>query len=160
MPTPSGMLGFSGTRRNLTHPEQAVITDFLYGLDGWDGFVTGGCIGIDHFAAWVLVHLFPEKRHVVIVPANRSRVAAWWRRVDNGARVEVIEMPPDTDYRDRNIRLVDECSWLTGIPEFTEHHPRSQRSGTWQTIRLARTAALDGRHIANPLAIPLSTLGA
>jgi hypothetical protein len=104
-------------------------------LDEADGFVTGACVGGDAFIGRTLHDMFPAKRHVVIVPANRSRVAVWWH---DAPTVQVIEMPPGTSFRDRNVQIVDRSALLVGIPARHEFAVESRRSGSWQTIRLAR----------------------
>ena len=54
--------------------------------------------------------------------------------------VTVIKMQPGTDYQARNARLVAEATAVFGLPAYPEEDPRSERSGTWQTIRIARRA--------------------
>lgn len=102
-------------------------------------YVTGACEGGDAFTGrWLLDHR-PAAGHVVIVPANRSRVDDWWA---GDPRVTVIEMPPGTAYRDRNAHIVAGTDVLVGFPAHPEDDPRSRRSGTWQTIRMARRAGI------------------
>lgn len=146
----------------LRDQEKHSLRVFLSAQDTWDGYVTGGCIGIDHFCGVTLVELFPHKHHIVIVPANRSRVAAWWRLHEGtpGLNLEVREMSPGTDYKMRNQALVNTSSLLAGFPDFPEWHRASTRSGTWQTIRMARQAFRDGRHRSTPIVTMLSTLAA
>lgn len=150
-PPPPGLVGFTGTRRNLRAAEEFIIRDVLDHLGDWHGFVTGACVGIDTFIGRHLVETFPEHRHIVYVPANRSRVCRWWPPF--GGLVEVREMPPDTSYEDRNRAIVGSSTYLIGIPEYTEHEPRSRRSGTWQTIRMARRI-----HQMDPAVITLASL--
>jgi hypothetical protein len=52
--------------------------------------------------------------------------------------VTVVQMPQGTSYRDRNAALVARAVVVYGLPAYEEHDLRSQRSGTWQTIRIAR----------------------
>src|SRR5262249_19060923 len=75
--------------------------------------------------------------HIVVVPADRSRVDPWW---EGCPEVTVIEMPEGTTYRDRNAALVARSAAVFGLPAYPEDDPRSRRSGTWQTIRMARRA--------------------
>jgi hypothetical protein len=46
---------------------------------------------------------------------------------------------PETTYRKRNLDIVMSCSVLIACPLFPESDGRSLRSGTWQTIRFARS---------------------
>lgn len=57
--------------------------------------------------------------------------------------VTVITVPmgrTSHDRKPRNQRVVDESTVVYGLPAYPEEDPRSERSGTWQTIRIARRA--------------------
>jgi|tagenome__1003787_1003787.scaffolds.fasta_scaffold20982623_2 hypothetical protein len=160
-PIPRGneLLACSGTRRLLRDNESVAIWNFLRTLGDWTGFVTGGCTGIDHFCGEHLARLFPQAHHIVVVPGNRSRIAAWWRKFETSdTHIEVIELDSSSTYRDRNLRLVALSGALFAVPEYPERASGSRRSGTWQTVRMARTAHDDGKHTNPPLVVPLSTL--
>ena len=103
-------------------------------------FVTGGAVGLDSYAGRLLVLLNPGARHQVIVPADRSRVDPWWYEPQFADRVELVEMPPGTSYAERNQALVDAVVVLYAFVGWPEDHPRSLRSGSWQTVRMARRA--------------------
>jgi hypothetical protein len=158
IPETPRLLGWSGTRRLLSDYERRCIRTFCEAQSTWDGFVTGGCVGLDHFAGITLLGLFPKKQHIVIVPANRSRVAAWWRGMEGHPTLDVREMSPGTDYKARNQAIVATSDLLVAWPEYAEFDRRSFRSGTWQTVRLARQAFDNGRHLSMPEVNILSTL--
>ena len=102
-----------------------------------DRYVTGAAIGLDAFAGkvWALHH--PQAAHVVLLPSDRGRVDTWWVRPPFAASgVELIEVRGD--YADRNCALVRAADLLIAFPQHAEYHPASRRSGTWQTIRMAR----------------------
>lgn len=138
------LLGFTGTRQT---GDLAPLRDYFGGgamhiyLSRFDGFVTGGCIGFDAFIGEFLALRYPDKMHVVIVPANRSRVDTWWERFDLG-KIIVIEMPEDSDYRDRNAEICIKSSEIFYCAEYPENHPNSKRSGTWMTVRIANKAGM------------------
>lgn len=122
-------VAFSGSREP-TGWMQSRTAELLDALDSRTRVVVGGCVGIDALIArlaygrglWV---------HAVI-PADRRFVDPEWRRYCDSAE----EMPRDSDYRARNLRMVELCDELIAIvPGPERDHPRS---GTWMTIRLAR----------------------
>lgn len=94
--------------------------------------VTGACVGIDELVAR-LGHRAGYPVHTV-VPWNRSMVDREWKRWASSFE----EMPAGTSYRDRNYRLVILSNHLNAFPALDERDRRSLRSGTWQTVRLAR----------------------
>jgi hypothetical protein len=128
-------VGFTGTRRSGIEVERAIHRAFER-IDADAQIITGGCIGADALVARyarslaMLVH--------TIVPADRSRVDPDWRRFCTSFE----EMPPGTDYRARNERIVECSTQLIAIPEYPEHDDRSRRSGTWMTVRIARRAGV------------------
>lgn len=128
--------GFSAAR-HLTNAGRALILTTLMPLPG-DEYITGGAIGGDALLGRTLWALYPAALHTVIVPANRQQVDPWWTTV--ASSVNVLYMPPGSTYEDRNQRIVDMSNRIYGYPRFPENDPRSRRSGTWQTIRMARRA--------------------
>lgn len=138
------LFGFTGTR-NIGDPEP--LRAYFGGghmhvyLSKYDGFVTGGCNGFDAFIGEFLALRHPDKTHVVVVPANRSQVDAWWERFDPG-KIIVIEMPDGTDYRARNGEICAQSSEIFYCAEYPENHPSSKRSGTWMTVRIASKAGM------------------
>jgi hypothetical protein len=112
-----------------------VVVPVLETLPPVSRYVTGGARGGDALIGQWLYAMYPQAEHVLVLPANRSQVDPWWERI--GATVTLIEMPPGTDYADRNARGVDEGDATVGFPAYPEQDRRSERSGTWQTIRMA-----------------------
>jgi len=115
-------------------------------------YVTGACEGGDAFIGRWLYLNRPEAEHVVVVPADRSRVDYWWMLASGRpVTVTVIEMAPGTSYADRNARLVAEGDTVFAFPAYPEDDPRSLRSGTWQAARMARKAGkLSQWHCVKP----------
>jgi hypothetical protein len=104
-----------------------------------DRYITGGAIGGDAFIGRWLHENRPEADHVVVVPADRGRVDPWWLHTRGSLdRLTFSIMPAGSSYKDRNARLVEMATMVFGFPAYPEVHPSSLRSGTWQTIRLAR----------------------
>lgn len=136
-------LGFTGTQRLdgfelalRTYLESADMTTYLR---KFDTYVTGACIGWDAFVGRYLRTKFPPPiaQHIVIVPANESKIERWWEEFDLGS-VDVIYMDKDTDYRARNEAIVKRSDQLFYCAEYPEDHHRSRRSGTWMTKRIAQ----------------------
>lgn len=51
-----------------------------------------------------------------------------------------FEVRPEFYFGVRNQDIVDESAILVAAPQFPENHVNSKRSGTWQTVRMARKA--------------------
>lgn len=140
------ILGFTGTRHIDQETVERILSQHRDILEGYTGYVTGACVGLDGFAGDWLFRAYPEKTHVVVVPANRSQVDYWWHHVPldhpHYHNIRVIEMPEGTRFKDRNIYIVTSSDTLFYVADYPERHGRSTRSGTWQTVRLARAAEL------------------
>lgn len=123
--------------RDLDDQGREVIRNVLItGVPIADRYATGAAIGGDAFIGRWLAENRTGAEHVVIVPADKSRVDPWWLVVD--VPVTVIPMPAGSTYAGRNAELVKLATMVFGFPAYPEDDPRSARSGTWQTIRMAR----------------------
>lgn len=134
--------GFTAAR-DLSVFGHGYIESVLEKLPPADGYVTGGAVGGDALIGqWLYRKYTGSRKHTVVVPYHRSQVYEWWHHgklVYPG--IEVIEMTfADSSYRARNKKIVDICTELVAFPAYPESDPRSQRSGTWMTVRLARQA--------------------
>jgi hypothetical protein len=152
-------IAFTSSREEPDANQRAHIHTVLETLGAARAFATGGCIGGDHYIGETLLAMYPGRRHTVIVPADRSRVAAWWRSYPDHPGLNVIEMPPNTQYRDRNLGLIQGYATflgsqlLLGFPAHNESHRKSGRSGSWQTIRMGRRS-----HLHQPIVMPLEAM--
>jgi hypothetical protein len=142
-------IGFTGGR----HLNEPLIYGRLYMQvkrnlpPSFSKFITGGAEGADSIIGQWLVEEMPLGMfHKIIVPHNRSQVDSWWTYNDRALELkdlgylEVQYMPEGTTYKDRNQEIVNQSNWVLGFPAYDERDPRSLRSGTWQTIRMARKA--------------------
>lgn len=136
------IFGYSGAR-TITSDHRGVIHPLLTSFTDSDEFVTGACTGADATVARTLARLYPDAKHTVIVPTNRDQVEYWWLYRDPVKNLELIFLPPGTSYRDRNCAIVNRVNHLFAFPMHPEMDLRSRRSGTWQTVRLARRAGID-----------------
>ncbi len=138
-------LGFTGTRS--TDARKAELRNYLESADmitylrKFDTYVTGGCVGWDALVGRFLATRFPPPiaQHIVVVPANRKQVDPWWEEFDPGL-VQIVYMPNDTDYRDRNTEIVKRSDNMFYCADYPEADGRSQRSGTWMTYRISNEA--------------------
>jgi hypothetical protein len=136
-------VGFTGSRTVPDRVRMSIIQRLLSGLHRYNTFVTGACTGFDAFAGEHCYLTYPGT-HIVLVPADRSRVYPWWENVPQlpGRTLQIVDMPEGSDYRARNQEIVDRSNALIALAAAPEDAPASKRSGTWQTVRLARRAHL------------------
>jgi hypothetical protein len=135
--------GFTGTQE----PPLALVPlifDVVRALPQDATYVVGCCIGIDALVARVVMQL--GRRVHAVVPWDRSKVDAEWRLYCTTFE----EMPEPRRwidrYKERNARIVAlGKNGLIGFPRWPEEDGRSMRSGTWQTIRIARRAGISVR---------------
>lgn len=124
----SRRIGFTGTQRGLTSTQQGIITTLLREYTSLDWFIHGGCIGADAEA-----HMLAR--------AQGMRVRVWPAEgVGHKAASfpDAEETMPPAPPLVRNTYIVkDDLELLIACPrEMVEQ----QRSGTWTTIRRARSA--------------------
>lgn len=92
----------------------------------------GMCTGADEAAHWA-ARILPN----TIVhghPGFDSMGGSPYRM--HGGEFDVLH--PAKPYRYRNTDIVKSCPIILAAPAFPEHHGQSRRSGTWQTVRIAR----------------------
>lgn len=136
-------LAFSFTSsRDLDHGGEEVILNVLHTLPLAARYITGAARGGDAFIGRWLVRNRPEAEHIVIQPYDIRQVDPWW--LDAGIRaatfVDIIPMPVGSTFKDRNAELVRRGTVVCGFPAYPENNPSSLRSGSWQTLRMARDA--------------------
>ncbi len=129
---------FTGSASPLTNDQIGRIGSIITKLEYPKEFTTGAAYGVDSQSAVHAAMIYPDAQHRIIIPAkpyNEEIVETVEKITSN---LEVVRMPSNTNYRDRNERLVDYCQdgMLIGFPKYEEE--RSVRSGTWMTIRMAR----------------------
>lgn len=121
--------GVTGTQRP-PYGSGKVVEEWLSTLDREKDFIVCGvCIGMDT----IIGKRAHERGFWVfgVVPWDRKKVAPDFRVWCFGYQ----EMPPGTDYMDRNQELVSQVIDLTAFPRENEEQ---LRSGTWATVRRAR----------------------
>lgn len=135
-------IGFTGTRSvpddRLSDVREFVLRETVNGTE----FTSGACVGFDALAAAWCLSIRPWGVHRLCVPANRKQVDAnvinEFVNVPHQFFTVVEFMPGGTDYRYRNTRIVQHADILVAVAEYPELHGKSTRSGTWQTVRIAR----------------------
>ena len=125
-------VAISGSREGLTPHQRAFIRGRILALPPKSRIITGGCRGVDAYAARVA---FEAGHYTVltVLPSNHRAVDPDWRDHCHG----YIQLPGGTTYRDRNIAMLQRADHLLAFPLYPRDHHRSKRSGTWMTIGLA-----------------------
>lgn len=149
-------VGFTGTRS--VPPERvAEVHQFLDSTVPTEAteFTTGACLGFDAIAARWLLTEHPGALHRLAVPANRKQVDTdlfhdfLTASIPGWTLIECC--PSHTDYRYRNEYIVTRSNLLVAVADYPEAHGKSTRSGTWQTVRIARKAGIPvSEFILNP----------
>ncbi len=138
-------IGFTGTRSIAGREDEIAAWLDTLAMPGSE-FTTGACVGFDAFVARYLLSRFPNATHRLVVPANRSQIdpnllIVFMAQTVPGKHI-VEYMEDGTTYKQRNQRILHHSDHLVALSDYPEKHGRSTRSGTWQTVRLARSLYL------------------
>ena len=134
-------VGITGSRHNLPGSQieslYRVLTDLAY-RDGNihdSGIVLhhGCCTGADE-SAHKLMSIIPG----VAIIGHPGKDARGNSPYLMDMTSFVGKLYPRKLYADRNHDIVNACELLIACPAYPENDKRSTRSGTWQTIRMAR----------------------
>lgn len=136
------IVGFTGTREGMTPAQQAALVRYIYQLGIVDTVLHGGCVGAD--ARFHLLVLFSlASVHTIHVhpgcdkDGNRPWAAEHLLSENEAPRKVTITFAKPILYARRNAQIVAACDGVLACPQGAQ--PRS-RSGTWQTIGMARRA--------------------
>jgi hypothetical protein len=126
----SGAVGFTGTRTGMSSSQMLSFKKLVKELmTNKSSFHHGDCIGADAEAHDIVLSMIPDISIVIHPPLNGTLRAY----KDQG------HVLPPKDYIVRNHNIVDSTEVLVAAPCAAEHDPSSKRSGTWATIRYARS---------------------
>lgn len=129
--------GVTGSREIQSDAQRELIHQVVWGsaftISQMDRLVHGCCVGVDELCARIVVGEGPGI--TAIIPPNRRLVSD--DAYENSDEIVVVPAGPD-GYKRRNQEIVDRSDVLLAFPLYPEDHPQSRRSGTWQTVRLAR----------------------
>lgn len=118
--------GFTGSRNDPTDAQ----LDWLWRqFDDCGEWHHGACVGADEASHQAAIDNGLDGRRLVVHPPTNSA-----RRMHYDHRALWL---PGKPYLDRNRDIVDATDELLAMPNAPEDDPRSQRSGTWMTIRYA-----------------------
>jgi hypothetical protein len=121
---------FTGTRWPPDGTAELIAT-LLWTLPSSTKLITGAAIGIDTLVA---VTGLKQRFHVhAVVPATTDQADVDWLKHCTSYEV----MPRGSTFRDRDTRMVDLGKRVIAFPLYPEKDPRSKRSGTWMTVRIA-----------------------
>lgn len=125
-------LGFTGTRKGMSLPQKSALEDILSYVDP-DIVYHGGCVGADQDFHNICVRLRSKRRShlplIVVYPSDLKDQQCNWK----GADVVMEEAPPLV----RNEVIVRASNLLIAAP--SDDGSEELRSGTWATIRYARS---------------------
>lgn len=124
-------IGFTGTRRGMTPSQKRTLRTLFSPIDPWFPsmhalvFHHGDCVGADADA-----HAIASKYDtpITIHPPTSAAYRAWCR----GAKISCLAK----SYIERNHDIVDAADILIAAPATLLEE---QRSGTWATVRYARS---------------------
>lgn len=116
-------VGFTGSRFGTTPHQRARLARWLQSVEV-EEFHHGDCVGADHDAHLIALDL---GIHTVAHPPRSPRFRAW---------CDADEIRELADYMVRNHAIVDETDLLIATPD---RHEEVVRSGTWATVRYARS---------------------
>ena len=119
-------IGFTGTREGISI-EQAVIITYIINEINPQKVHHGDCVGADSDFNWIVRTITPNCLRIAHPPIDEKLRAF--------CNVHLTMDPKP--YLDRNRDIVDKCSFLIAAPK----GPETQRSGTWYTIRYAKSVS-------------------
>lgn len=129
-------LGFTGTRKGMSKCQQAIIIDILR-EEGITEFHHGDCVGADkQFHDIVVKHnRFPynDVSYLHVHPPDVDTYRAFCKE-------GTIHSPKP--YLERNKDIVDSSDLIIACPHVSDEINK-QRSGTWSTIRYAKSKEKD-----------------
>jgi len=117
-------IGFTGSRHGITPVQDAALWDQLtkHHTAG-AAFHHGDCVGADIAAAKIARQI---GYHVIAHPPTNRAMRAHHRS---------DEIRPELPYLDRNRAIIDASTIVVACPD----GPETLRSGTWSTVRYARS---------------------
>jgi len=122
-------VGFTGTQNGLSSEQRSALLVTLLDLTGRIEAHHGMCAGADHEFHDIIRDNYP--------PDNRFIVGHPPRDKKNYVACEVDDTRDAKRYDDRNRDIVNESQILVACPKSAE----LTRSGTWSTVRYARSMA-------------------
>lgn len=160
---------FAGVR-SIQTAQFPLIDEVLNNLKA-DTFITGAAPGIDTYTCINAVRSFPRARHIVVVPWSYAlgdvHIAWCLQQQEKGINMIILDMPepkrkdqhPNLYRNEKMLDLAIELNKSKKPPRLVAF-PGGQyevlRSGTWSTIRRARTRNFDID--LNPLSLAQGTI--
>jgi len=123
----TSIVAFTGSQI-ISKEDKSLIEFVISNMVEPDGFITGGCIGVDYFVAQMITKYFPDTKHIAILPSNLSKVP---KDVHEYA-THIIKLEKGTTYRDRNEAMIRNGTSL--IAFWTG---KKAYSGTYMTMNIA-----------------------
>ena len=127
-------VGFTGTAEGMTRRQKRLFASKIVEVQPFE-FHHGDCIGADAEAHDIVRKLLPQCRIIIHPPSVNAK-----RAFCEGA---YLILPPK-DYLVRNKDIVSASSLMFATPKECDEQ---LRSGTWATVRYARTSGVEIRII-------------
>jgi hypothetical protein len=122
-------LGFTGSRKGMTPEQKQVFFELVFKMKP-EEFHHGDCIGCDENAHYQVRRVSAQTGHKIWIVGHIPE------KEKTRAFCKVDERREPYDYITRDHHIVDETELLVACPDdFIE----VVRSGTWTTVRYART---------------------
>lgn len=119
-------VGVTGTRMGMTFEQKPAFEKVLSDIEEFEQFHHGDCVGVDA-ESHDIVRAISSDIEIVVWPPKKYR----WRAFKKG---EIIQK--EHDYITRDHYIVDSCYMLIAGPNSMKE---KIRSGTWATVRYARS---------------------
>jgi hypothetical protein len=119
-------IGFTGTQQGMTPAQEKTFKDLIKRLNPTE-FHHGDCVGADLHAHYLIKYLFPFVKIKIHPPLDSSK------RAFAEGHSKYIPKP----YLERNKAIVNMTNSLIATPKTKDEQ---LRSGTWSTIRYAKSS--------------------
>jgi hypothetical protein len=135
-------IGITGSRKGMSKKQKDFLAKFLAGSEPFE-LHHGDCVGTDEEAHDIADDIGASK--IIVHPPSDDKLRAFCS-IDGGLFIlgthngTVVDTRQEKEYLDRNKDIVNESDFLLAFPnKEATHKGKGGRSGTWYTVRYARS---------------------